>query len=32
MNGIKAIIWGIILTFGSITLIWLLSLLTVVST
>ena len=31
MNGIKAIIWGIILTFGSVALIWLLSTLTVVS-
>lgn len=31
MNGIKAIIWGIILTFGSVALIWLLSILTVVS-
>jgi hypothetical protein len=31
MTGIKAIIWGIILTFGSIGLIWLLSILTVVS-
>lgn len=31
MTGIKAIVWGIILTFGSVALIWLLSLLTVVS-
>lgn len=31
MTGIKAIIWGFILTFGSIALIWLLSTLTVVS-
>lgn len=31
MTGIKAILWGIILTFGSVALIWLLSLLTVVS-
>lgn len=30
MNGIKAIIWGLILTFGSIALMYLLSLLTVV--
>ncbi len=31
MNGIKAIIWGLILTFGSILLMWWLSTLTVVS-
>jgi hypothetical protein len=31
MTGIKAIVWGIILTFGSVALIWLLSMLTVVS-
>lgn len=31
MTGIKAIVWGIILTFGSVALIWLLSILTVVS-
>jgi hypothetical protein len=31
MSGIKAIIWGAILTFGSIFLIWLLSMVTTVS-
>lgn len=31
MNGIKAIVWGLILTFGSIALMWWLSTLTVVS-
>lgn len=30
MNGIKAIIWGLILTFGSIALMYLISLFTVV--
>ncbi len=31
MNGIKAIIWGLILTFGSIALMWWLSTMTVVA-
>lgn len=31
MNGKSAIIWGLILTFGSIALMWLLSTITVVS-
>jgi hypothetical protein len=32
MTGLKAILWGFILTFGSVALIYLLSLITVVST
>jgi len=32
MNGIKAIIWGFALTFGTIALMWLLSTITVVAT
>lgn len=32
MNGIKAILWGILLTFGTILLMWFLSFLTVVPT
>lgn len=31
MSGIKAIIWGLILTFGSIALMWWLSTITVVA-
>lgn len=31
MNGKHAIIWGLILTFGSIALMWLLSMITVVN-
>jgi hypothetical protein len=31
MNGKQAIIWGLILTFGSIALMWLLSMITVVN-
>ncbi len=30
MNGIKAIIWGAIFTFGTIALMWFLSVITVV--
>ncbi len=31
MNGMKAIIWGLILTFGTIALMWWLSTITVVA-
>lgn len=31
MSGLKAIMWGLILTFGSIALMWWLSTMTVVS-
>ncbi len=30
MNGMKAIFWGFILTFGTVFLMWLLSMITVV--